>query len=395
MIKGLLKRSSIYFFGLTAGKVVTTLAYILLARHFLPHDFGQIVLYATILNIAGSLGNFGLNQYFQKKAQAAPMVVFQQVIRARLFLYLLIFVLIAVCLGIFKPFDLRIASVLLLSLLPESLISLLDGYYLHAQNPLPVALSYPMRVIWILIGLLWIPSLNFSSVTWLYLMGCLTVLLLWFPREYWRTPVISSWREIKTTLRGASHYALLITSAFAYARGDALVVRARLDSASLGLYSAGYRYLEGLSLIPAALNQNLFALAAGKQRVSQGQLAAITLTMVIAGGLFSVMLFLAAEFLTVNVLGSAYAQTTPVVRILSLSLFLLFINAPLSAVVQSSEQLRTFLPWGIANTLLNLLLNWTLIPLAGITIAAWVMTITEITGLLINGYFVYRVYKHV
>ena len=394
MIKGLLKRSGIYFSGLTAGRLITTLAYIFLARHFLPNEFGQIVLYSTILNIAGALGNFGLNQILQKSDPSKLISTFQKVICARIVSYSVSFLLIALGLLFFNPFSVFISFMLLLTLLPESLVSLLDGYYIFTKNPLPAALSYPMRVVWILIGLLLIPGLSFNTVAVLYCLGSLTVLLLWFPRSFWRTNVLTNWKETFAMLSNSSHYALLTLTAFTYARGDSLIVRAQLNSSSLGLYSAGYRYLDSLSLIPSALNQNLFSLAASKESVSKKQLGLITLLMIFAGSVTSVVLFFAAPFLTTTLLGPAYSESLPVVRILATTLFLLFINAPLSAVVQSSGLLKKFLPWGIANTLLNLILNWICVPIGGITAAAWVMTATEISGLCINAYFVYKMYRH-
>jgi len=64
----------------------------------------------------------------------------------------------------------------------------------------------------------------------------------------------------------------------------------------------------------------------------------------------------------------------------------------LSTVVQSSNYLKSFLPYGIINTVLNIILNLVLVTRYGIVSAAWVMLITEVTGLLINYYFIKKIY---
>jgi O-antigen/teichoic acid export membrane protein len=61
--------------------------------------------------------------------------------------------------------------------------------------------------------------------------------------------------------------------------------------------------------------------------------------------------------------------------------------------VQSSKYVQNFLPFGIANTVGNLILNILVVPIYGIHGAAWVMAVTETTGLIINIYFAQKLYK--
>ena len=62
--------------------------------------------------------------------------------------------------------------------------------------------------------------------------------------------------------------------------------------------------------------------------------------------------------------------------------------------MRASVSVEKFLQFGIANTVLNVVLNVTFIPQFGLLAAAYVMLTTEITGLLINVYFVRKVFGH-
>lgn len=91
-------------------------------------------------------------------------------------------------------------------------------------------------------------------------------------------------------------------------------------------------------------------------------------------------------------MGPAYAAGIPILKILSIVVFLFFFNAPLATFIQSSSLLKKFLPFGIGNTVLNIILNIALIPLYGIQAAAWNMVVTETLGAMINVYFVQKIY---
>jgi O-antigen/teichoic acid export membrane protein len=85
MVSALFKRSGGFFFGLTASRLITTIVYILLARHFAPHIFGQLILYATLLSIATYFADLGLNQWYQKEVERAePKQTFHKVLSAHL-----------------------------------------------------------------------------------------------------------------------------------------------------------------------------------------------------------------------------------------------------------------------------------------------------------------------
>src|SRR3989344_7396172 len=90
MVTSLFKRSGGYFAGLTASRIMTTVVFILLARHFAPSIFGQAVLYVTLLTVGTYFADVGLVQWYQKVAESEDRkILFHRVLSARLYTLLL------------------------------------------------------------------------------------------------------------------------------------------------------------------------------------------------------------------------------------------------------------------------------------------------------------------
>ena len=240
--------------------------------------------------------------------------------------------------------------------------------------------------------LLYKNGITLETIVFLYLVGAFINILIIFPWKNMININITNFSSLPT-LKNSSSYALLIFTSYFYARGDHLIIKYLLNSYALGIYSSAYRYLEALSIIPTALTHNLFPISAKITGISQRSLKKIFLISGLVGIIIGSALFFLSRFLIVNLIGLSYQSAILPLRIFSLVVFMFFLNAPLSTVVQSSDWLKKFLPYGVGNTVLNLVLNIIFVPVYGIKAAAWVMLLTEITGLLINIFFVIKLYS--
>lgn len=398
MIRSLLKRSLIYFIGLTGSKILNVIVFILFARSLGPARFGDFILFVTIVQLITWLADCGLTQWYQTTAHHSDkQQLFARVIAVRLVTLAASVILITATLLLTHTFSVDIVVVAAISLIPESLLLLADGFYLENKQPLTVSLKNMSKIGIPLIGYVFLSN-NFSLPTaiWLYFLGSAIVCVLFFPRKPFLIFFFSihlSFSEVFSILRKSASYGLLTLTSYAYARADSLVIRYALNSTALGMYGAGYRYLEGASLIPTALSHNLFPAAAQKKAVTLPQLKKITAVMGVIGFVAALIVFANSNWLITGLLGKVYAPAVPILQIFSGVIFLFFVNAPLAAVVQSSPLLKQFLPYGAANTAVNLALNIVLVPAYGIVGAAWVMLATEVSGLLINISFVIKRYN--
>lgn len=395
MLRSLFKRSGKYFLGLITSKVLTSIAFILLARYFQPSVFGEIVFYWALIQLFTSWSDFGLIQWYQKKAHALKdhRSLLAEMIEARI-ATLILSITIATFMfyigGLFSP---SLIALFIITLIPEAFNSIFDAFYLAKHQSPKVATKSVLKLSLSLIGyaLLW----SRLSFAWVFVIVCTSsvLTLLWYtPWNYIVLKSLDAGRAFKN-LRSSSHYALLIVTSYAYAQGDSIIIRLLRGSSAIGFYGAAYRYLETAALLPTALQHNLFPLSAKSGTISTHQLKKMVFLMGLVGTGVALCMFALSDFLVVGILGPSYEAAIAPLQVFSLVIFLFFINSPLATIVQSSDLLRKFLPFGIANTALNLILNILIVPSFGIIAAAWIMFLTELTGLLINIYFVKKVYQ--
>lgn len=394
MIRQLFKHSGIYFFGSLISKLITTAAWILLARVLSPEKYGQFTLYFMILQTVTFFADFGLNQFYLKYVDSyGRNVLFNKILFVRSAILILSGFLMILFLLLFPIFNPTVSFIFILSMIPMSYLSVSEGYYLEQKKSLRVSLKLAsIGVIFLLGYLVFYQNLDLLKTVEI-LFSALVITLFWFMPWKEIKLIKVSFIEMLSILKKSSSYAYLTLTSFFYNRADSFIISYFKGNTALGIYGLAYRFLESLSLLPSSLVQNLFPISAKKSGISKEQLKKIALVMIVFGIIFALGLFIFAPFLIKILFQKDYWQAIPILKIFSLVILLFFINAPLATVVQSSNLVRIFLPYGISNTLLNIVLNILLVPTFGIIAAAWVMVITEVTGLLLNIYFVNKLYS--
>ncbi len=393
MLTHLFIRSSIYFGGLALSKILNVIIFILFARALQPKLFGEFVLFITFVQLTTFIADFGLTQWYQTKAhQTNKQRLLNQVLMTRLITLSISMLSITTILILTHTFSLEIIFILLATLIPEALLLLTDGFYLENKQPFIISLKNISKV-GIPLGGYYLIHNHFSlqSAVFLYFLGSFITCVLFFPRIPMK--LYFSFSHTVNILKKSLVYALLTLTSYTYSRGDSLIIRYTLNNVALSMYSISYRYLESLSLLPTALMHNLFPISAQKKGLTASHIKKIIFLMTVIGCVVGFFIFYNSQLLIVGLFGKSYQQAVPVMHILSLVLILFFINAPIATVVQSSSHLKQFLPFGIANTLVNIILNLIFIPLYGIVASAWIMLITESVGLIINIVFIKKRYN--
>lgn len=396
MIKSLFKRSGKYFLGLTTSKILSSIIFIVLARHFGPSGFGEIIFFWALSQLFTSWFDFGLIQWYQKKVHNYDdkQQLLWQMIEARLTTLLAAMITATLIFAVGKFFSTSLIILFVVILIPEAFNSVLDGFYLARHESPKVATKSVLKLILSVVGylLLW-NHLTFFIVFIIVLTSSAITLIWYFPWKHIALKPLNFSRAV-SNLRSSSRYAVLIVTSYAYAQGDSIIIRVIRGSSAIGFYGAAYRYLEAMALLPTALQHNLFPISAKPGSIPGRQLKKILVIMVCIGAVTGVLLFFLSEFLIIRLFGPSYYPAVAPLRIFSLVIFLFFINSPLATIVQSSDLISKFLPFGVANTALNLALNLLLVPIYGINAAALIMLISESTGLIINLYFVRKVYRN-
>lgn len=394
MIRDLAKVSSKYFSGLLTSKVLSTFIVIFIARILAPSQFGQYTFFLTSIYIFAALAQVGLSLHYQKTFHSRnAQTLLNEIYQSQLVtLVIAIFVgsIIFISTQTFTPV---ILIIWILGFIFHTFGELSRGYYLAHKKPSKISFKQALESAIMVIPIAYLgDSLNFfTSATWITIGFFISMTIL----TPWKQIHLKfvGFEKIKKTISSSYVYGLLILTSLVYARGDQFAIKYILTDSALGYYSVAYRFLDALSMLPNAIAHNLFPLSAKKDALSKEQLVKLTLYMGIIGLLISIPLFILSKFIIGLLFGSAYYPATVLLQIFAGVLFMLFINAPLSTIVQSSSLVKSFLPYGIANTLANIFLNVIFLPVYGIQAAALIMLVTEVSGCVINIKFVRKVYS--
>src|SRR3989344_8520368 len=225
MIRQLFRNSSIFFFGSLLSKVVTTLAWILLAKILAPEKYGQFTLYFMSIQFVTFLADFGLNQYYLKKVEEqGRSSLFNKIIMVRSFTLLISILFLTVILFLLKIFSNSINLLFLLSLIPLSYLSITDGYFLEQKKGFRVSLKLSSVGGIFLIGYLFFADNLSLFSTSLILLIALVLTLFWiFPWNDLKFTKLTI-SEVTTILKHSSSYAFLTLTSFFYNRGDAFII---------------------------------------------------------------------------------------------------------------------------------------------------------------------------
>ncbi len=392
MIKAIFKRSGLHFSASVLNKILTSSVYIAMSWYIPPKIFGQGILSVTLILLGNVIGDFGLTQWYQKQEDEEK--AFELFAKLRLLLALCVSVAIFLITYTLDWLPLTLNIITCIALFPYSLISIANAYLIRQKQVLKSTVWQLIQVTpMFFIIFIRQHNLQINEVFLANLLGVSIAVCVIFPfhklSRIWRRK--GERESLYGALRSSSKYALLNYTSVAYARADSLLVRSYLGEAALGFYGLAYRYLEYFALFPSSLVQMLFPVFAQNKKVNGRHIVLLTIITVALGIFFGAMLYLSSNFIITQFHGDSYLPSIAAMQLLSLTLVLLFINAPLATFVQASDSVKKFLPFGIANTLLNIVLNVVLIPVYGISGAAIVMCITEFTGLIINVVFTRKV----
>ncbi|MDY0096138.1 MAG: flippase [Candidatus Vecturithrix sp.] len=200
--------------------------------------------------------------------------------------------------------------------------------------------------------------------------------------------------QLRILLSESFPFGMLFVLSIIYFKADIIMLAKMKGSVAVGFYEGAYKFIEASMFLPTTIVNALLPIMArcfvqdafSYQRLylhSIRLLALGILPIVISGSFFS------KEILLI-VYGPDYLGAASAFSLLIWSLFFIFLNAPAGNVIATSHLMPAFLPYAIANTLLNIILNFLLIPKYSYLGASFTTVFTEFTGFFIQIWFVNR-----
>lgn len=372
------------------SKAVTLLVTIAAARVLSPASFGLLALAMTTGWLLGVATDAGLPLYLAREAARRDRHVgraFRDVMRLRLLLATAAFAIALVGGWVWVPASTRLAFLLIVAsqLLGAVLETNAHLYRGMGRSEIDSTISLITRAVTGVLAAIVVigrPSLLNLSLALLLPVMIAVVVSITIAQRLVRTGdrdvrtesdprlTYSAWRAHAAPI-GAG----VLLAAF-YFRCDVYFLEYWHGLEVVGAYNAGFRLIEALRLIPAAVLAVTFPLLC--QATSFEPLRRVATALTLGGMLMMVALMGAAPWIVAVVYGIAYESVVPAVRILSLALPLFCLNYALTHQVIGWNGQRSYVAITAAALVANVVGNTLLIPSQGMVGAAMSTVLTEI-----------------
>ena len=166
-----------------------------------------------------------------------------------------------------------------------------------------------------------------------------------------------------------------------YYRIDSIMLAELKDMNSVGIYNGAYRIAEGLILISRVIMMVTFPVltrhGAEKGAEFYNILKKLFLSILGVSIFFSGLMFFLASLVIRLSIGSQYSDSTDVLKILLLSVVALSLGYLVTHALIAIDLQKVYMYAVIGGTVLNISLNWVLIPEYGSIGAAWATVCTD------------------
>lgn len=174
-----------------------------------------------------------------------------------------------------------------------------------------------------------------------------------------------------------------------YFRIDGVMLGFMKGNLEVGIYNVGYKIMEGFFFIPGILMLVFFPKLAKPDRFAETFKKLIVILGTI-GLLSSLILYVLSSSIIRFIYGPEFFGSIPVLKTLSLVLFPVFLGHLATQSLVALDMNKVYLFVAFIGMLLNISLNYFLIPSFGALGAAWATLITELMVVSCCGYFVWR-----
>ncbi len=395
---------TVLFSGSAIAQGLNAITLLLTARQLGPENYGQYtssLIFATFCSIIFSLG---LDLWLLYEGGKAPSKIANLVgsafsIKLTLGMVWLVFMFIVAMFiksSALPPNLVRISALTVyISSLYGTLLTTFKALLRNKINSMIEATTSLVRML----GTLWLITVGVLQPAYYILLQAfifLTSLSIAFFLVYRLIGFTPSIPTMKIAVRQAPPYAASDFLAWLYMRQDILIVALLLGDYAAGIYSPAVGIVNALFLVPATVHvvivpvlSNLFA--TNIHQAWKTALRAVGVLTVVGFGLFLALLF-GSRYLTI-ILGASFADSQPILVIISIIIFLHSIIYGVAAIlVATNQQVNRSVIQAIV-VILNAGLNFLIIPRIGINGVAYVYILTEVVLLIGYTWFTFRYQK--
>lgn len=364
---------------------------VFLAGNIGASDFGTYSAALSIFGLMSLFADLGINRVLTRDIARDPEnlgKLFSTALLLRAFSSALSFLLLTVFFFLTDPYGLRfsLTAIALLSLVPQSVALSIDAVFIAVKKaPLSALGFFLFNMVSFIAGAVLIFSgYGVYGAIIAFLIGHIfyavffTLLLFAVKKISLRS---FDFKIAKTILIKSLPYGILSAIGFASFRFDTVILSYTRGGTETGIYSLAYRFLEAATIIPVAFGTVLYPVFSeiGKDTLKTGKLFKSSLIYGFAAGCVITLIYwtLLPVFLN-TFFPDSFAGAGSALQILSLALPFIFMHIPLGQLLLSRESLlKQMIVVYLFIFIINLGIMVYLIPLYGLTAAAWITVLNE------------------
>lgn len=401
-MRNILKQSSVLFLAQALTRIIGFFYTIFLARNLGVSNFGLYSVVLAYFSLFSSISEFGFNRYLVTEVAVDKLKIPQLLFSIGLFRITVVSVLFAIfatLLYFLDPEKIRVSLVLLatLAVFPQALAFTIDSIFVALKKLEYSALAMvALSISTAFIGIIFILSgLNIKGVVMALIFGQIIyflTLVIFLKAQKVKLDTTVSLKLLKKIIWGSFPYGLIGVLGLLYFKIDTLILNYLKGNYDSGIYSAGYKFLESLVFVPSALSTALFPnfislINKDPKRVYRiyikSTIFLFFLSIIIVGAYLFFLPLVITYFLP------QYVKTIEVVKILSLTIPFMFMISPQGIILFSDKKFLKFLTViSIFNLVLNISLNFYLIPKFGYFGSAWSTLVSDVLGFVVFFFYI-------
>lgn len=390
-MREILKQSSWLFLAQVLTRAIGFFYTLYLAKNLAVEGFGLYSVALSYFSIIGAFSEFGLNKFLIREIalgkQNLSNLVFN-VAFLRLLLTFLIITVIGVISFIFDPDSARNVVIVLamFATIPQALSLTIDSIFVGLQRLAFSSIAiFLMSVATTLSGVFLVEKeAGVIGVTLALILGQIVYLIFLLLILIHKKLLVLGRIEtngLRQAFIGSVPYGVLAVMGLLYFRVDLLILTYMKGNFEAGIYGVAYRFLDVVIFIPSAISAALFPILVKLHSTGQGQIKQIYFKAVTVMGLIGLIICLIYILILPEIFKiflPNYLLAIEVIKILALSIPLMFIHIPGAQVLLSTDKfLKQVMLLSVVTLSFNIVSNLLFIPQYGVIGASWVTVLSE------------------
>ncbi|MDP3973672.1 MAG: flippase [Candidatus Daviesbacteria bacterium] len=397
----ILRQTSWLFLSQVITRTIGFFYTIFLAKNLGVSDYGLFSIALVYFSLLSTIADFGFNRFLVTEIASDRKKTSQLLFATAIFrlaITSILYAIFAVGLYFLDPDKIRVYLILLASLavLPQSIALTLDAVFIAIQKLQISSIALLSLSISTTIGGIILVNLKYgvTGAIIAVILGqliYLSTLAFFLKVQHIALQLEVKWQTLKNIIWGSVPYGLVGILGLLYFKIDALMLGYLKGNFDVGIYSVAFRFLEAIIFIPTSLSTALFPNIVRLIHTDTAKAYKLYINATLILLFASLIIFIIYQTLVPLVISNFLPQYLPsinVIRILAFTIPFMFMISPQGIILYSEKRfLRALILISVFNLVLNIGLNFYLIPKYSYFGSAWATLISDIVGFFI--FFVY------